>query len=446
MRAQLTDTIAAAAPAPARAAVSKPELRAAPDLLRFGALVLQLGLVIAVFRLFHLEDYRFQRMIYVVFGGFLAHYWLPFRWKEPFLALLSLGGAFYLLGPAVAGALVGAGAALFVLLHIPVAFRLRVAAVAAVFALLIYGASTHRLPIPSDFYAIFGGIFMFRIMIYAYDLSHSRKQVPWRQRLLPFLNYFYILPNYCFLFFPVIDFQTMRQTYYQRDVHRIAQQGIQWMARGTIQLMLYRLVVYFNDPFIPDRVNSLGALVTTMILTYLLYLNISGHFHLVVGMLHLFGFDLPETNRKYLLASSLTDFWRRINIYWKDFMVKMFYFPVYFKLRKKGELRAQSLAIGVVFLATWAFHVYQSFWLIGEWTFSWIDTVFWTILGASVLATMLWEERNKRQKKAPAKKPLLLRSAQTLATFSYIVFLWFMWNQASFGSWRYLMTHWMGAR
>ena len=31
----------------------------------------------------------------------------------------------------------------------------------------------------------------------------------------------------------------------------------------------------------------------------------------------------------YYLASSFTDYWRRINIYWKDFMVKLFFNPAF---------------------------------------------------------------------------------------------------------------------
>ena len=63
-------------------------------------------------------------------------------------------------------------------------------------------------------------------------------------------------------------------------------------------------------------------MILKIVFTYLLYLRVSGQFHIIVGMLHLFGYDLPETNHRYLLARSVNDFWRRVNIYWKDFMVK----------------------------------------------------------------------------------------------------------------------------
>ncbi|MGD0271573.1 MAG: hypothetical protein ABSB14_21065, partial [Candidatus Sulfotelmatobacter sp.] len=300
------------------------EVHSASDLKRFIVLSVEVLLLLGVFRLYHLETPAFFRMSCIVCGAFLIHYWIPFRFKEPFFVTVSMASAFYLLEPLVATLLIATGLALFLILRGPVALRWRVLTVAAIFAALMYGRATGSFRIPVSFYTVFAAIFMFRIVIYMYDLAHATEP----PRLLPFLSYFFLLPNYYFMLFPVIDFQTMRRGYYQRDIHDVAQQGIHWMTRGAVQLMLYRLIIYFNDPYLPDRVTSLHALLTTMVLTYLLYLNVSGTFHQVVGMLHLFGYDLPETNHNYLLASSFTDFWRRTNIYWKDFMVKIVYYPV----------------------------------------------------------------------------------------------------------------------
>jgi D-alanyl-lipoteichoic acid acyltransferase DltB (MBOAT superfamily) len=131
-----------------------------------------------------------------------------------------------------------------------------------------------------------------------------------------------------------------------------------------------------------------ASIVGRIILGFLLYLQVSGQFHIIVGMLKLFGYDLPETNRKYLLSHSISDLWRRINIYWKDFMVKICYLPTYFKLRRKGELRAQLVATTLVFLVTWVLHAYQFFWLQGKFRMTVNDTLFWAVLGALVVANV----------------------------------------------------------
>ena len=114
-----------------------------------------------------------------------------------------------------------------------------------------------------------------------------------------------------------------------------------------------------------------------LVSNYLLYLHVSGQFHLACSVLHIFGFSLPETHNRYLVASSFTDYWRRINIYWKDFMVRVVFNPVAFRLKRRPQWLALSVATTAVFLTTWILHAYQSFWLRGTWAFSWHDTLFW---------------------------------------------------------------------
>jgi alginate O-acetyltransferase complex protein AlgI len=420
---------------------AKKELQAAPNLLKFCALAAQLALLAALFRLYHAEDVAFEKMATIVFGAFAVHYWLPFRFKEAFLAAASLGGAFFILPWQVAAWVIAAGLGLFLVMRAPAAFRIRLLGIGAIFALLMYGCATGRLPLPSGFYAIFGGIFMFRMIVYAYDMSHSREPA----RLLPFLNYFFILPNYIFTLFPVIDFQTMRRSYYQRDTHEIAQQGIRWVMRGFIQLCVYRLVLYFDDRYIPDRVTTFHALAANVALTYFLYLNVSGRFHIIAGMLHLFGYDLPETNRRYFLARGMVDYWRRVNIYFKDFMMKIVYYPVYFKFRKRADFRARLGATAAVFVVSWALHGYQSFWLTGDPGFRLTDLVFWIAQGAATVATV-WYTENHKPRTRPRWQNWGLHAVQACATFAFMGIIWSMWSSFTFHSWFYLLTHWTGAR
>lgn len=179
-----------------------------------------------------------------------------------------------------------------------------------------------------------------------------------------------------------------------------------------------------------------------MVTTYLLYLRVSGQFHIIVGLLHLFGYDLPETHRRYLLAHSLTDFWRRINIYWKDFMVKLVYFPLYFRLRRKGDVTAQVAATAAVFVVTWLLHSYQWFWLRGEWLFTWPDTLFWAILGALVIVNVVVESKQRRKARVSGWQGHARRGVQVAGTFTLITTLWFLWNASSLRVWLDVMTYW----
>ncbi len=169
----------------------------------------------------------------------------------------------------------------------------------------------------------------------------------------------------------------------------------------------------------------------------------SGQFHLIAGILHLFGFRLPETHHLYYLASSFTDFWRRINIYWKDFMMKLVYYPSYFSLRRRGGNVALIGATVMVFLSTWLLHSYQWFWLRGGFPVAAQDALFWGVLGALVVFGSLREAKRPRHRtvrRASAWSALL--ALRTIVTFTTICVLWSLWSADSPMAW---VTMWIAA-
>jgi len=285
-------------------------------------------------------------------------------------------------------------------------------------------------------WAVLGSMFALRLMIYLYDLKH---------RTAPFslaraISYFFLLPNACFPLFPVVDYKTFCSTYYNEDWVRVYQTGIKWMARGVFHLLLYR-VVYQFAPLDVSKLSSSLDVVGFMVGTYLLYLRISGSFHLIVGLLLMFGFNLPETHHLYYLASSFTDLWRRINIYWKDFVMKLFFYPAYFKLRKMGTLGAISIATLATFFATWLLHSWQWFWIRGSPLFTWQDMSFWAILATLVLVNALYEARGG-QRRTLTKSRITMRDRlivglQTIGTFTVMCVLWTFWSSQS---WAELQT------
>ena len=148
-------------------------------------------------------------------------------------------------------------------------------------------------------------------------------------------------------------------------------------------------------------------------------------------MLCLFGYDLPETNHLYLLAHSINDMWRRINIYWKDFMVKIVYFPAYFKLRRKGALRAELLSTVLVVVATYVLHAYQFFWLKGQFRWSGERHAVLAILGTVMMVNVWIEYRNRQRPASTGWGRGLQNAVQVCATFAFIALLWSMWSADS---------------
>ena len=399
------------------------------------AILGQLGLLTLVMRQFQIESGAFLRLALLAFGGFAIHALLPLRYRLPFFLLLSLAGIVLVLGLGNGIWLVCLGLVLIGICHLPLRFGWRVAILLAVGSVLaLQRAGLVPAPWSTTIWPILGSMFMFRLIVYLYDLRFEKAP----PTVVRTLSYFFMLPNACFPLFPVIDYKSFRRNYFDADAYQIYQTGVDWILRGIIHLILYRFVYYYLT-LAPAEVLGPGDLGQYLISNFLLYLRVSGLFHLVVGMLYLFGFRLPETHHQYLLASSFTDFWRRINVYWKDFMLKVFYYPVYFKLRRRGPIRALVISTAFVLVLTWFLHAYQWFWLRGTALLAWQDALFWAMFGGLVVVNAIHEERRGRQvgygRQTRTWNGLFRLTLQTFATFCAICVLWSFWTSDSVGEW-----------
>jgi D-alanyl-lipoteichoic acid acyltransferase DltB (MBOAT superfamily) len=395
----------------------------------------ELAVLFLLMRALRIESPAFyERVAPMALAGALVNHLLPMRLRLGFFALLSMAAIWLVFGLVQGTWLVGIGMTLIALCHLPIPFAVRVGLLlttAGVFAAMRAG----RLPTPFSgaVWAILGSMFMFRLIVYVYEIRHLKERTTWEQRFA----YFFCLPNVAFPLFPVLDFAAFRRTYYDRAPAEIYQQGVTWIVRGMLHLVAYRLV-YQYVTLSPSEVHTGADLAQYAIANYGLYLRVSGQFHLIVGLLHLFGFRLPETHRFFYLASSFSDLWRRINIYWKDFMQKVFYLPLFFRLkRKRGETTAMVVSTALVFVTTWFFHSYQWFWLLGTWLWSATDTLFWALLGVCLIVNTLLEARRGRTRSVGARTPgagqLLRYGLQTALMFSVMSLLWTLWSSPTLG-------------
>src|SRR5437016_5714349 len=434
----------------------------AARLAQFLAVIAQFGLIVMVVNYWQLDSLALARLMALAFVGFIIHHLLPHRFRFPFFAMLSLlaviSGVGHI-GPNLGAAwltgkirtidflyhllpgltLIGIGLGLIGLCHLPIRFAARVGLVAVAGAALAFlRAHSQWFPDVTEMWVILGSMFMFRLMIYSYDLKH---------RTAPFsparaISYFFLLPNVCFPLFPVVDYKTFCSTYYNEEWPRVYQTGLKWMFRGVIQLLLYRIIYQFA-PLDVYKLSSALDVAGCMLGMYLLYLRISGTFHLIVGLLHMFGFNLPETHHLYFLATSFTDLWRRINIYWKDFVMNLFSYPMHFKLRKLGTLWALSVATLATFFATWLLHSWQWFWIRGTPLFNWKDFSFWMILAVLVLLTAIYEATRVRKRTlTPSRVTLrqrLVLGLQATGVFSLMCILWTYWSCQSWAEFETLV-------
>ena len=422
---------ASAAPSPAR-----DDVRAVPAVWTTVSATLQLGLAALVVYLYNVENVAFLRVFLLAAAAFVVNAVLPLALRLPFFTLVSMGGAFLVFSPVDAIWLLASGAVLIGIANLPIPMKVRVLIMTAV-VIVAAAARAGVVPTPwsSAVWPILGSMFMFRLVLYMMSVgADSPKQRGWWS-----LSYFFMLPNLVFPLFPVVDYQTFRRTYYDKDEAGIYEMGLLWIARGIVHLLLYRYV-YYNLIGDAEELVTLGDLSQFMLATLLLYLRVSGQFHLIVGMLHLFGFRLPETHKLYLLASSFTELWRRINIYWTDFMMKAVFYPTYFRVKDRGPKAALVISTVVVFVITWLLHSYQWFWLRGGFPMTPQDFAFWAILGAFVVYGGLRDlKMGKKPKTLTAKGWDRDRALKTGITFTCFYLLWSLWSTESLNLWLWML-------
>jgi hypothetical protein len=389
------------------------------DTVRFVGVSFQFGLLVLLIRQFELERGPLGDVMLLAWIGFAIHHFLPGRLRLPFFTILSMASVPLAIGLPLGGFVLGAGLVLIGLCHMRRPFWQCALAVSAfMFLLLVLRMTRYAPPI-----VVIGSMFMFRLIVYLHDLKNRAAPRDWIRAIA----YFFMVPNVCFPLFPLVDYKRFCTTYDNNCKPQVYQTGVRWMFRGLVQLLLYRVVnqLLQGDPL---RINDLGGVARFMMTTYLLYLRVSGSFHLIIGMLHLFGFNLPETNHRYMLASSFTDLCRRLNIYWKDFILKIFFYPAYFHIKHWGRRRALAAAIVFAFLATWLLHAYQILWLRGTRFLTWQDALVWLALGSLVLVNALLEAQRGRQRTLhnPTRTFYgeLGHALRTIGTFLVICTLW----------------------
>jgi alginate O-acetyltransferase complex protein AlgI len=400
------------------------------------SIIVHLLLMQLIFDAYRLETRLFRALVLLATAALPVHYMAPYRWKKPIFVAVSILGMIVVNGLSTSAGVLAVSAVLLVLATAPLPWRARallIAALAMLLAALRSQAGSSAEAISNGIIPVVGTMFMFRMIIYLYEQKHAQG----RESLVDTLSYFFVLPNFVFPHFPVIDYRAFQRGYFARGIHEIQRTGVAMMSRGTMHLFLYRVI----DRLLlisADAVHDPLSLASYMVFNYLLYLRVSGQFHMACGLLHLFGFELPETHHNYLLATGFTDYWRRINIYWKDFMVRIVFNPVVFGLRRWPRPAALAVATAVVFLVTWLLHAYQSYWLRGIWGFSVPDALFWGILGILVMINVQFDARRgatRGRGRSRSQLRWVVQTSRIVGTFATIALLWSLWSSPSIEAW-----------
>ncbi len=391
-------------------------------------------------KLFHIEEnIRLIEIMPMVIGGFIIHSFLPSAWRLPGLFALTVGTIFWLLGLLDGVLLTGLGGLLFLLATLPISIKWRIILVAITGVVLI-AMRIGWLPLHQSnlILPLLGTMFTFRMMVFLYEMQFEKSSAGFWKKL----NYFFLLPNLVFVIFPVVDYTTFTRNYYSKPAYETYRRGLLMMANGIMHLLLYRLIYYYLLPA-PSEIENIYNLLQFIIASYALIVRLAGMFHFAAGVICLFGFYLPPTFDHYFFASSFTDIWRRINIYWRDFVVKVFYFPIYFRLKKHAGLSMLFLATVIVFIINWLLHAFQWFWIRGQFPITWQDVIFWNLFGIAVGINAIIQAKSKSKKPAPGEFHLsyaMKIALQVIGMFFTMAVLWSFWTSYSISEWLVMMA------
>ncbi len=401
--------------------------------------LIQLIAILYIVKNFNIEKSSgiWQISLIIIFA-FTINSFIPLRYRQFILFSTCTSVIYFAFGFFTGTMLIVAALIIIGICHLPIKFWIRLSIIfiifISLFILRIEWFYLLRATLISPFLA---SIFMFRIIIYLYELKHG--MIP--SSIWQSLVYFFLFPNICFLFFPIVDYKTYSKTYYNIADNEIWQKGVRWMLRGLLHILAYRLVYYY---FLisPAKVIDISSLLQYILSSYALILRLSGLFHFILGLLCLFGLNLPQAFNNYFLAKNFTDLWRRINIYWREFMLKIFFYPIMFKLKKKISKNLLPTTMLCVFIISWAFHGYQWFWIRGYYTFNILDLTFWLVLGTCITLNAVIQEKQSHiiARQYPLYAVYFLNMLKILGMIFFMSTMWSLWGSSSFNEWFFLIS------
>ncbi len=372
---------------------------------------------------------------------FVVYSFIPIRFRPAFLFLSCVSLIYIAFGILAGSFFIVIGLSLIFISHLPIKFKYRVFIV-LLLALILALFRTEFIYLPwmtmTAMYMV--PLFMFRLIIYLYEIKNGLIPLnKWQS-----VSYFFMFPNVFFLFFPIIDYKTYIKTFLDSPEIEIWQKGIRWMVRGLIHIMCYRLIC-LNFLIGPAEVIDLPSLLQYMVVNYSLIVRLSGVFHFMVGLVCMFGFNLPQIFDNYFTATSFVDLWRRINIYWRNFVLKIFFYPIMFRYKKIVKKNLLAFTMMTVFFITWIMHSYQLFWITGVVSVRPIDVIFWMVIGTCITANSVIIERrtlseNREIKELSNLYKYFKKIIRIVGMFFFMSIMWSLWNTPTLADWIFIVS------
>lgn len=278
---------------------------------------------------------------------------------------------------------------------------------------------------------VVGSMIMFRYVLMLYEHHYEKPESTWIQKF----TYLILPPALAFPLFPIVDYKSFLRNHHPQD-SSVIKTGLTRIAAGLIFMMSFRILYLY---FIPGYVEVHDALsvFTYTICNYLYILNVFGVMWIAVGYLGILGFDLPPVFNYVFLIDNFRDIWRRINVYWRDFMVKLVYYPLYFNLRKKTKAAILITSLTTLTISA-MLHGWQWFWLQGTFVLHAPGIIFWFVIGLVISINLAMQNPIGQ---APKTLSPAIRALRITGMFLFMCIMWSLWNSSSIDEWIHLLSY-----
>lgn len=378
---------------------------------------------------------RFPEVALILAGSFLLYVFIPLTYRRLFLIGLALAIEIYLIGVKLS-----LGVLIIIIYFTSLTYvnksllRTILVLISVGFCMLVFSKIVF-VPIISNI-LMFGAMFiMLRYVYLLYELNYFKVKPGFTERI----SYLFLIPNSCFPLFPVIDPKDFINGFYSVPFNQTLERALNHITTGAIHLILYRIIyMYFSNSVY--EIETFWQWLSFILSSYSLIFRLSGLFFTAVGFVELFGFTLPNVFDHVYFASGFADLWRRVNLYWRTFMMRVFYYPFTFKFKKWNQVPVLFFSINIMFAITWFLHVWQWYWIKGSFYLYATDVLFWGSLGflISINSVIIYKRFARGVNPSQGKTNVVTDAAKIILMFILMSILWSLWTSSSLNEFLYL--------
>ncbi|MFI5202915.1 MAG: SGNH/GDSL hydrolase family protein [Flavobacteriales bacterium] len=278
-----------------------------------------------------------------------------------------------------------------------------------------------------------GSVIMFRLIYFFYYRWAKYEVKNHSDRLA----YFFQFPNLFFLLYPILDYKAFSGYYQPNEKNKTYARAINYLYRGILFSLVYRAQYYLFQPD-PVEADNLFMVSWYFVSMFMLMFRVIAMFYFSIGLLGLFGYNMPDVFGNFFSAASFTDSWRKINTYWRNFMIRVIYNTVYMKIKRwvKAETSRLFFSIMLTFIISGFFHFYQNYMIQGQPHMKLNDGIYWAVFGFFVFIN----SRNELLNGKKTSTSFLRNVFMGLFVITVMIVLYNYWNASSSREFIFLLS------